>query len=647
MSEDANEQRGEPEQTEGVPARERERDTAPGGARGAEAGISRDIVALLATRANRFGRWPAVRYQAELGGEVEELSWAAWLEQAQAMANTLRAMGVKDGARAAIFAPNSPQWLIADVAIFMAGGVSVPLSRNAPNAARARMLAETRPRVVFVGSPHELVQLRRNRAGLESAAHVIVFQPGATDEEGTTRPASGTQAPLSFADALIRGRAIRERGDGLPGEDSGRPPDAPATIVYSAGRTGPARGSVLTHRALVSKLYALRDVVVLPRSAAQLLALPLDTIFGRLMAWAAIDQGATTWITDRRIPLSEVLFLVRPHFIAGGPGLFESIRGRILSLRGGAAGSPGRTTLALAAPFLEPESRWQGRKWLARVDARLARRLFRTRVRHLLGGRIRHLVCGGGVLDPRVIRLFEFADLPILEGYGSNESVGAATANRPGAERAGSVGTPLSDVELRLSPAGEVLLRGAGMFSGYLLPAAASPPDERVHRLNIDPHRDDKGWFHTRDLGMIEEGYLFLTGRKEDIIHLSTGRAVATARIERALVADGRICHAVACGEQRPHVSVLLWEAPRVEADGRQESMDDAQTQRLVDRVNRGLERHEQIKAFARIERPLSVESGEISTHDEPVRAVITRRFQAEIDALYETAGKRRPRREP
>jgi long-chain acyl-CoA synthetase len=644
MSKDASDPRGEPDQTQGVDAPARE----PDPAQGAEPGISRDIVALLATRANRFGRWPAIRYQAELGGEVEELSWAAWLEQAQALANSLRALGVEDGARAAIFAPNSPQWLIADVAIFMAGGVSVPLSRYAPNAARARMLAETQPRVVFVGSPDDLIRLRRNRAGLESAAHVIVFQPGAADEGREAHPTSDTQAPLSFADALIRGRAIRERGDGLPGQDSGRSPDAPATIVYSAGRTGPARGSVLTHRALVSKLYALRDVVVLPRSAAQLLALPLDTIFGRLMAWAAIDQGATTWITDRRIPLSEVLFLVRPHFIAGGPGLFESLRGRILSLRGGAAGSPGRTTLALAAPFLEPERRWRGRKWLGRVDARLARRLFRTRVRHLLGGRIRHLVCGGGVLDPRVIRLFEFADLPILEGYGSNESVGTATANRPGAERAGSVGTPLSDVELRLSPAGEVLLRGPGMFSGYLLPSAAPAsaptPDEPVPPLNIDPHRDDEGWFHTRDLGMIEEGYLFLTGRKEDIIHLSTGRAVATARIERALVADGRLRHAVACGEQRPHVSVLLWEASHAGANGQTERMDDAQIQRLVDRVNMGLERHEQIKAFARIERPLSVESGELSTHGEPVRAVIARRFKAEIDALYHRAGKGRLR---
>lgn len=607
---------------------------------------SRDIVSLLGARARRFGPWPAFRCRPAKGAPLEELSWAGWFSQAQALANFLRAVGVVPGDRVALLSRSSPTWLVADMAVFMAGAVSVPLpSTGSPYACR-RMLEETRPRLLFAGSPGNVIWLRESWPALDARASVVVFEASDEDIAGLSL-GGGQPRPILFADAMVRGRALMEQGGGIRPNDSGRAPEDAATIVYSAGRTGPPRGAVLSHESLVSKLFALRDVVVLPRGAVQLLWLPLDTIFGRLMAWAAIDQGATTWIGDPRAALPDQLDEVRPHFLAGVPRIFEQLRDRILSRREGPVGAPGRATLVLAEPFLRGEGRGGGRKGFAGLDRRLAQRLFRTRVRHLLGGRIRHLVCGGGILDPSVTRLFGLGGLPILEGYGSNETVGVATANRVGAWRAGSVGANVSDVDLRLSPSGEVLLRGRGLFTGYLRSISSDG------LMEVEAARDAEGWFHTRDLGLVEDGHLFLTGRDEDILRLFSGRSVAASPIETALTSLPRVKHAVLCGENRPHVSALLWLTPPTPGIGSWPEMvapgsepgsesgsistatDESHVRLMVQRVNQSLERHEQIRAFLQVHTPLTAEAGELSTRGEPVRSVVYKRFRSVIDEMY------------
>ncbi len=590
-------------------------------------GAVRDVVELLVRRANRFGRWPAIRFRSP-AGEEQSLSWSDWLEQSWRMANALRSAGVRPGDRVAIFARNSPQWLVADMGILMLGAVSAPISRSAPAAARARMLLELAPKVVFVGDLDDLARLRENRKGLEQATQVVLLHPPPEELPDDERWGGGGR-PARFGDLLIRGKAILDRGDGIRPESSGRDPGAPATIVYTAGRSGPARGVVISHQSLMLKLRALRDVVVLPRSATQLLLLPLAGIFGHLMAWAAIDQGATTFIRNPGRGLRDDILAARPHFIAGAPAHFDLIREIILARRDGAMGLPGRITLQLSERHLAGAG---GGASVGRGGAGLAitRRLLRTRVRHLLGGRIQHLVCGGGLVDESVESLFELADLPLLTGYGSSETIAVATANRLDRRNRGSVGLPLGGVELRLSPAGEVLVRGGGLFSGYLRPS--EPGSTEVQVL---PALDPDGWYHTGDLGLIENDFLFLTGRKEDIITLRGGRVVAPALIESALCASERVAHAVACGEGEPHVGVLLWLCEEASSGrvGRDEEQRDLQ--RLIDRTNQGLERHEQIGAFRVVPGALSVEEGEVSANGEPIRALILRRHREQVDALF------------
>jgi long-chain acyl-CoA synthetase len=502
------------------------------------------------------------------------------------------------------------------------------------------MLHETRPRVVFVGAAADLVRLRESWPKLESCNHIVAFE---TPEEGleSMGPVDAGCRLLAWQDALVRGRALMERGDGLRPTDSGRSPGDAATLIYSAGRTGPPRGSLLSHQGLVSKVYALRDVVVLPRSAVQFLALPLDSMFGRLLAWAAIDQGATTWLSTPRTPLGPQLAEARPHFLAGVPRTFEQLGSHILTRREGAVGVPGRTTLVMAERFLGAGVASKGRRSLLGLDLRLARSLFQTRVRHLLGGRVRHLVCGGGALDAGVERLFQFGGIPVLQGYGSNETIGAATANRPDDNRPGSVGRALSDVEIRVSPAGEVLFRGPGLFMGYL---RSFTPGGGVE---VDPARDPEGWFHSRDLGLMEEGYLYLTGRQQDILRLSSGRLVAASMIETALCALPFVKHAVLCGDNRPHLSALFWlsagagehQLPGSRTEGGEGAAEledpDALLRQALQRVNQSLERHEQIRVFRRVEDHLTSERGELSTNGEAVRSVIFQRYRDIIDSMY------------
>jgi long-chain acyl-CoA synthetase len=308
----------------------------------------------------------------------------------------------------------------------------------------------------------------------------------------------------------------------------------------------------------------------------------------------------------------------------------------ILTRRAGALGMPGRATLGLTGRQLDAIQAGRRRGLVGGLEQTLARQALRTRIRHLLGGRVRHLVGGGGHLDERTRALFELGGFPIMEGYGLTESIGVATAKAPGEPPGPSVGRPIPGVELRLSPEGEILLRGPGLFAGYLAPAR-----DAAAAVEVRPAIDAEGWFHTGDLGLLEDGALVLTGRREDLVHLATGTVVSPAPIERALVASGLARHAVACGEGQPFVGVLLWQGEGAPGETAEAAPPDvtgpepAAIRRLLEQVNRGLGRGEQLLDFRVLPGALSPERGELSARGEPVRPVIHRRYREVIDSMY------------
>ena len=264
-------------------------------------------------------------------------------------------------------------------------------------------------------------------------------------------------------------------------------------------------------------------------------------------------------------------------------------------------------------------------------------RLF-ARVRAAFGGRLRMAVTGAAPVAPEILEFFWACGVPVMEGYGMTETASAISINTVDEHRFGTVGKPLPDVEVRIAGDGEILVRGANVFSGY--------------------HKDadttsfgaiDDGWLHTGDLGMLDEdGYLSITGRKKDIIITAGGKNIAPANLENDLKRSPWISHAVMHGDRRPYpVMLITLDDEQIEAWARQRGLPTDTgflaslpavrqlIQAELDRANANYARVEQAKKFVILERDLSQQSGELTPTLKVKRDVVNAKYAALLDALY------------
>jgi long-chain acyl-CoA synthetase len=237
------------------------------------------------------------------------------------------------------------------------------------------------------------------------------------------------------------------------------------------------------------------------------------------------------------------------------------------------------------------------------------------RVARRVGGRLRAFISGGGALARDTAEFFGSLGLPILEGYGLSETSPVLCINRHGAVRPGTVGPPIPGVEIRIAEDGEILARGPNVMLGYL-----NRPADTAEVL-----RD--GWLATGDVGELDpEGCLRITDRKKDLFKTTGGKYVAPQRVENLLKRDPRILNAVVVGSGRRHPAALIVPVP----GATREALGDA-----VDAVNRGLELHERVRAFAVLDRDFSLDAGEITPTLKVKRRVVERKHAALIDSLY------------
>jgi long-chain acyl-CoA synthetase len=257
-------------------------------------------------------------------------------------------------------------------------------------------------------------------------------------------------------------------------------------------------------------------------------------------------------------------------------------------------------------------------------------------VRNLFGGRIRQCVTGAAPIAQEILEFFYACGVPVMEGYGMTETATAATINTPEEFRFGSVGRPLPGVEAKIAEDGEVLLRGANIFKGYY------KNEEATAETLAD------GWLHTGDLGSLDEdGYLFITGRKKDIIITAGGKNITPANLENGLKQNRWISQAVVIGDRRPYLVALITldpeEAPAfaeqhgLKVEDLAESAEmRAEVQKVVDDVNSKVGPVEQIKKFKILPHDLSQETGELTPTLKVKRNVVNEKFAGDVDRLYE-----------
>ena len=577
-------------------------------------------------------------------GHVVSTTWAEWHRCSRTLAAGLLCLGLEVGDRVAIYCSTRVEWAWVDMAVLMAGGVSVPIFPSESAAVCAELIRDSGARVVVAEGPAHvarLAEIRRDIAAVERVVYV--------DAETETGPGEVVQVDdvvLPGARAWLMGLdALRDVGEEravqvaveLERRRQRVRPDTCATLAYTPGTEGQPKGVMQTHGNFVATSAALRATLEITSQDLQLLYLPLAQSFAHICLVTAIDAGVTTaYARSHRTVMADVRTFA-PTFLCAVPSLFE----RVMASREQVVASAGwleKTVAAWTTGSRVAADAAADSGLLGTARRALTERLVRKPMRELFGGRMRFAISGGAPLQSAVGEYFAGHGLPILEGYGLTETCAATHINRLKSCRFGTVGQPLAGVEARVGDDGEILVRGPNVTPGYW-----SRPTESEQIC------DAEGWLRTGDLGSIDaEGFLAITARKGEVIIPADGTPTAPDAIADLLRTDPLVGQALILGDGRPFLIALLWlDAAALQRFAKERGLDGsyeeltreprvfAAVEAHVERVNQRLSAQDAIRKFAILSTPLTADSGDLTALQTVRRAALVEKHRALIESFY------------
>lgn len=546
-----------------------------------------------------------------------------------ALADALEALGVIAGDRVMMLCETRPEWHMADLAILDVGAVNAPVYGTLTPDQVGYQLQDSGAVAAIAEDAEQMEKILHVRSGCPAVRHLIQLE-------------GDREADVFSLDDLMEGgdEAAVERF----WERAGRiDPESLATIVYTSGTTGEPKGVMLTHHNIVTNALESMERIDVSPDEAGLEFLPLCHMIERIAGYVYMAVGASR-VYCSVYHVAELLREARPAAFACVPRVLEKVHAGIMARA--KQGSPLRRALfkmALGIGERAAEARLEGRRRDPALAAGhwLADRLVLARVREAFGGRLRVLFGGGAAVPVHIHRFFQALGIPVQEAWGLTETSPVITLNgaEPGDMRLGSVGRPLPSYELKVAEDGELLVRGPSVFCGYW-----NKPAQTAEAF------DDAGFFHTGDIGTIDDdGFVFITDRKKDLIVTAGGKNVAPQPIESALKRSPLIENAVLVGDGRPFIAALVSPDPDglvawANAEGKDASdlpslMTDPDLERAIDgeieRINASLARYEQVKKSALLPEPLTVEGGELTPTLKVRRRIVAERHADLIDRLY------------
>jgi long-chain acyl-CoA synthetase len=560
------------------------------------------------------------RTDPEAPGDWEHVSYRQFRAEVMEIAKGLLASGIGHGDRVGLMSRTRYEWTLVDYAIWWIGAVSVPIYESSAAEQVRWILSDSGAVACFVESDMHVARLAEVRNDLPVLRHVW------------TLGADGLRA---------LGALATDVGDEvLEARRAAVTPQSVATLIYTSGTTGRPKGCVLTHGNFKFELGVVTeqlDELFDTEDASTLLFLPLAHIFARAIAIGAVRAGVRLGHTADIKDLLAGFEAFRPTFILAVPRVFEKVFNSA-SQRAHAAGR-GRIFDAAARTSIE----WSRAQDTGRAGARLRLRhamfdrLVYARLRAALGGRMHYAVSGGAPLGERLAHFFRGIGVPVLEGYGLTETTAALTLNVPEATRLGTVGRPLPGTSVKVTDDGELLFRGAQVFSRYW-----NAEEATAAALDAD------GWFHTGDVGEIDdEGFVRITGRKKEILVTAGGKNVAPAMLEDPIRAHPLVSQVLVVGDGKPFVGALVTLDPEgVEIWARERGVAadlalarhagiEAAVQGVVDEANALVSRAESIRTFRILSTEWTEESGHLTPSLKLKRNQVLRDFADEVEALY------------
>jgi long-chain acyl-CoA synthetase len=555
----------------------------------------------------------------------QPISSAQVYQRVRAVAAALRSWGIGKGDRVAILSENRWEWALADFACLAIGAADVPIYPNLLSDQIIPLLADSGARAIFVSTraQYEKIAPRRASTNIE---HIVVMDdeplPGATTFSSLLAGADarGDQRDPAFDQAA---RAVQ--------------PEDLATLIYTSGTTGEPKGVLLTHGNIACNInYSLHEFD-LGSTDSCISFLPLSHITARHLDYALYAKHVLVAYCPAFDQLPQTLLAVQPTVLVAVPRVFEKVR-QVAEQK--ASASAIKTKLfawAIATGQKHRDDVAAGRT-PSSLSWKMANAVVYKKLKAGFGGHIRYSIAGGAPLGLDTAHWFASAGIRILEGYGLTETSPVIALNTPNANRMGSVGKPLPNVECRIADDGELLVRGPSIFHGYW-------------KHEEDPGiLDSDGWFATGDIGHIDQdGFLFITDRKKELLKTSGGKLIAPQPVENKLKASYLVGNCALVGDRHKFASALImpnfaalepWARERgIPADGRSQLVTNSQVrtefQSIVDKVNATLANFETIKRFRLVPDEWTVDSGELTPSMKLRRRVITQKYAAAIAEFY------------
>lgn len=555
-------------------------------------------------------------------------------EQTDAFAFGLAALGLKKEDCVALISENRPEWVYADFAMQLLGIINVPLYPSLTSDSIQYILNDSESKAIIVSTGFQLNKVQKIMNNCKHLKHIIILN----DHDDVSK----SENLFTFRQIQERGKSIqRSNPDLLKKSASEITEDDVCTIIYTSGTTGEPKGVILTHKNIISNVNAALDIFPITKDDVFLSFLPLCHIFERMAGYyTAFAAGCTIYYAESIEKVAINLQEAKPTLMTSVPRLFERMHSRIIK---NVESQPPKKqkifywALEVGKKFAAAQKKGSVPLGL-KLKHKLADKLVFKKLRERTGGRLRFFISGGAALSKELGEFFEAVGIKIVEGYGLTESSPVIAANRPDDYKFGTVGKPLPGVEIKIAPDGEILARGPNIMKGYY--KKRKETDETI--IN--------GWLHTGDIGAFDsEGFLMITDRKKHLFKTSAGKYIAPTHIENIFLNSKYIDQFVLIGDKRMFLSALIvpdYEALKEFADAHKipyknesDLTNNEQIYKLIEddmaKLQRSLANYERVRKFALLDKPFTIETGEITPSLKIKRKVVEEKYGEVIEKMY------------
>lgn len=543
----------------------------------------------------------------------------------RALVEAFRSWDIQRGDRIALISENRWEWQVTDFATLVMGCVDVPLYLTLTPEQLGYMLRDSGAKIAVVSS-QEIYEKITAAGELPELEHVVVMDKGEFP---------GAE---SFADLMKSAQQLEERSPQFDTMVQETAPEDLATIIYTSGTTGEPKGVMLLHGNLASNLNLSTGPLGLGDTDVSVSFLPLSHVTARHLDYALLCHGTKLYYCARFEQLPEAMKVIKPTILVAVPRVYEKIR---QAVEGKSAASPVKNRIFHWALGVGKAHRAEilAQRQPSTLTWKIANKLVFSKISEAFGGETKIFIAGGAPLGIDTANWFADVGIVIYEGYGLTETSPVIGLNYPGANKLGTVGRPLENVQCRFAEDGELEVKGPSVFIGYW----------NKEKETEDAFTPD-GWFKTGDIGNIDsDGFLSITDRKKELLKTSGGKLIAPQPIENKLKANTLVGQAALVGDKHKFLCVLI--SPNLAAlkgwaKGQGVASEDASAlvtnpkvvkayKEIVDKVNGELAHYESIKRICVVEDEWSVEDGTMTPSMKLKRRVVNERYARQIAEFY------------